>query len=165
MSRDSFCLLTTLVFVGYSKFLPSISLRKFVILPIPHSTIHHFHKNLHFGKKKSLTSAKKLHFVKKLHFDKKSSLWQKSLIPTKPLIWASFLSKWIFFVEVKLFPVEVSHCKRKSFLFFQPFLLHNDFDAIVFEIENLNLVLSFDLLDYIIILDLYIKSFLVIRTQ
>ena len=64
---------------------------------------------------------------------------------------------------MKLFPVEVSHCQRKSF--FQPFLLHNNFAAIFFEIENLNLVLSFDLLDYIIILDLYIKSFLAIRTQ
>ena len=138
MSRDSFCWL----FKIFAKHFTST---------IPHFDNPSF-KNTSFSQKN-------------LHFDKKSSLWQKSLIPTKPLIWASFLSKWIFFVEVKLFPVEVSHCKRKSFLFFQPFLLHNDFDAIVFEIENLNLVLSFDLLDYIIILDLYIKSFLVIRTQ
>ena len=108
MSRGSFCLLTTLVFVDYSKFLPSISLRQFLTLTIPHSTIHDFHKNLHFGKK-SLTSAKKLHFVKKLHSDKKSSPRQKNFTLTKKLDTnkTPYLSELL--VEVNLF------CRSEAF--------------------------------------------------
>ena len=97
-----------------------------------------FTKNLHFSKKAWLRQKASLRkkaslrqkiftSTKKVHFDKKAWYQQNPLFERALCRSESFLSKWAI-VNVSLF------------YFVQPFLYHNNFDAIFFEIENLNLV-------------------------